>query len=298
MPRKHPLPAGANPAEHTPEAVVARMAASGALCVKIALEDGFGDQADWPIMSAQTMARVRAATKKHGMFLAVHANALDMQRMAVAGNVDLIVHGIWNWNQLQDQQGIPAAVGEHLRNVRDKKIGYQATLRVMPGVTELVDPALLDDPVYAKVVPPRLLAWYRTDPRSGSSARCSGRTLMPRRCSRANAPRMSTGPRPNTACARCGTSIELGAAHVVRQRYPLRAHLRQSARLRHLPGNAIDGTGGDSVVGDFAAATINNARQLGLAKDYGTIEKGKIANLCSSTPTRCQASLPGPRSTR
>ena len=29
----------------------------------------------------------------------------------------------------------------------------------------------------------------------------------------------------------------------------------------------------------FAAATINNARQFGLDKDYGTIEKGKIANL-------------------
>ena len=29
----------------------------------------------------------------------------------------------------------------------------------------------------------------------------------------------------------------------------------------------------------FAAGTINNARQLGLEKDYGTIEKGRIANL-------------------
>jgi imidazolonepropionase-like amidohydrolase len=27
------------------------------------------------------------------------------------------------------------------------------------------------------------------------------------------------------------------------------------------------------------AATINNARQFGLAKDYGTVETGKIANL-------------------
>ena len=29
----------------------------------------------------------------------------------------------------------------------------------------------------------------------------------------------------------------------------------------------------------FAAGTINNARQIGLEKDYGTIEKGKVANL-------------------
>jgi imidazolonepropionase-like amidohydrolase len=29
----------------------------------------------------------------------------------------------------------------------------------------------------------------------------------------------------------------------------------------------------------FAAGTLNNARQLGLDKDYGTLEQGKIANL-------------------
>ena len=29
----------------------------------------------------------------------------------------------------------------------------------------------------------------------------------------------------------------------------------------------------------FAAGTINNAKQLGLDKDYGTVEKGKVANL-------------------
>jgi hypothetical protein len=48
----------------------------------------------------------------------------------------------------------------------------------------------------------------------------------------------------------------------------------------------------------FAAGTINNARQLGLDKDYGTIEKGKIANLLlldanplASVEAPCQYSL-------
>ncbi len=162
--REHPLPAGADPAEHTPEAVVERIAKSGAICVKITLEDGFGDRSDWPLMSAETLRRVRAATRKHGLLLSVHANALDMQRIAINGNVDLLVHGVWNWNEVDGQPGMPAVIATHLRNIYDKKIGYQATLRVLPGVTDLLDPRLLDDPMYAKVVPPRLLAWYRTEP--------------------------------------------------------------------------------------------------------------------------------------
>jgi imidazolonepropionase-like amidohydrolase len=36
---------------------------------------------------------------------------------------------------------------------------------------------------------------------------------------------------------------------------------------------------GVSMRGILEAATINNARQFGLAKDYGTVESGKIANL-------------------
>ncbi|HEX6396375.1 MAG TPA: hypothetical protein VFZ95_03040, partial [Steroidobacteraceae bacterium] len=162
--REHPLPKGANPAEHTPEAVVARIAKTDALCVKITLEDGFGDRNDWPLMSMETLRRVRAATRKHGLLLVVHANALDMQRKAVEGQVDVIEHGLWNWNQLQNQPGIPREVADHLRTIHDGKIGYVATLRVIPGVTDLLDSTLLDDPVYAKVVPPALLKWYRTDP--------------------------------------------------------------------------------------------------------------------------------------
>jgi imidazolonepropionase-like amidohydrolase len=276
---KHPLPAGAKPAEHTPEAVVARIAASGAICVKIALEDGFGDGADWPIMSAETLARVRAAVTKHGMFLAAHANALDMQRMAVKGDVDLLLHGIWNWNQLQDRQGIPPEVAEHLRGVRDKKVGYQATLRVLPGVMDLLDPALLDDPVYAKVVPPALLAWYRTEPAQWFKRQVFGPNM--------DASAVLAGQR--AANQRWATSEH--GLRALRHLYELGQPMLLGSDTPSAPtyGNQpgydtykemqLMAQAGIPLSAIFAAGTLNNARQIGLEKDYGTIEKGKIANL-------------------
>ena len=276
---KHPLPADANVAEHTPEAVVERIAASGAICVKTTLEDGFGGASDWPIMSAQTLRRVRAATKKHGLILAVHANALDMQRMAVDGDVDLILHGLWNWNQLEGQEGMPAAIADHLRNVRAKKIGYQATLRVLPGVTDLLDPALLEDPVYSKVVPPRLLAWYRTEPAQWFKREVFGPTV--------DAPAILAGRR--AANDRWATS-ERGL-RALRHLYELGQPMLLGSDTPSAPtyGNQpgydtykemqLMVQAGIPLSAIFAAGTINNARQLGLEKDYGTIEKGKIANL-------------------
>ncbi|HUQ11951.1 MAG TPA: amidohydrolase family protein [Steroidobacteraceae bacterium] len=275
----HPLPAGAKSAEHTPEAVVDRIAASGALCVKVFLEDGFGDRADWPLMSAATLQRVRAAAKKHGLFVAVHANALDMQRMAVDGNVDLIVHGVWNWNAAQNEKGLPPVIAEHLRHVHDRKIGYQATLRVLPGVTDLLDPGLLEDPVYRKVVPPALLAWYHTEP-----AQWFKREIF--------------GPNPDAAAIRNRIQHEEehwetseNGQRALRHLYELGQPMLLGSDTPSAPtyGNQpgydtfkemrLMAETGIPLSEIFAAATINNARQLRLDRDYGTIEKGKIANL-------------------
>jgi imidazolonepropionase-like amidohydrolase len=274
---EHPLPASADPAEHTPEAVVARIAASGAICVKITLEDGFGERNDWPVMSAETLRRVRAATKQHGLFLAAHANALDMQRMAVEGNVDLLLHGIWNWNQLDGEPGIPPQVAAHLRRVRDRQIGYQATLRVLPGVTDLLDPTLLDDPVYAKVVPPSLLAWYRTDEAQWFKREVFG----------ANAE--AAAIRPRTTAASWATS-ERGT-RALRHLYELGHPMLLGSDTPSAPtyGNQpgydtfkemrLMAEAGIPLSAIFAAGTLHNARQLGLESDYGTIEPGKVANL-------------------
>jgi imidazolonepropionase-like amidohydrolase len=277
--REHPLPPGANLAEHTPEAVIERIAETDAICVKITLEDGFGDRTDWPLMSMDTLRRVRAATRKHGLLLVVHANALDMQRKAVEGQVDIIVHGVWNWNELQNQPGMPTAVAEHLKNVYTHKIGYQATLRVIPGVTDLLDPQLLDDPVYAKVVPPAILKWYHTD-----AAQWFRKEVF--------------GPNPDAAGILAGRraadsrwATSENGMRALRQLYELGQPLLLGSDTPSAPtyGNQpgydtfremqLMARAGIPLAAIFEAATINNARSYRMEKDYGTIEKGKVANL-------------------
>jgi hypothetical protein len=44
---QHPLPPGEDPARHTPEFIVDQIAASGARCVKIFIEDGCGERSGW-----------------------------------------------------------------------------------------------------------------------------------------------------------------------------------------------------------------------------------------------------------
>jgi len=158
----HPLPAGADAAQHTPEAIIGRLATNGVRCIKIFIEDGFGPANDWPIMSKETLQRVRAETRKRGLLLIAHANAIDMQRIAAVAQVDVIAHGLWNWNEYSTDQGVPPAIAAHLREIHAKKIGYQPTLRVIAGLADLFREDTLKDPAYAKVVPPSLLAWYAT----------------------------------------------------------------------------------------------------------------------------------------
>jgi imidazolonepropionase-like amidohydrolase len=276
---KHPLPEGAKAADHTPEAVVERIAASGALCVKVFLEDGFGMVNDWPLMSSDTLRRVRTAAMKRGLFVAAHANAVDVQRMAIDGNVDLLVHGIWNWNQLQDEQGIPPAIAAHLQRIRDRKVGYQATLRVLPGVSDLLDPTLLDDPVYAKVVPPELLAWYRTDEAQWFKKEIYGPApdaaaiLAGQRAANARWATSENGMRALRFLYEIGQPLLLGSDTPSAPTYGNQPGYDTYKEMRlmvqaGIPLSAI-----------FEAGTINNARQLGLAKDYGSIEPGKFANL-------------------
>jgi imidazolonepropionase-like amidohydrolase len=272
---KHPLPAGADASQHTPEAVVDRIAASGARCVKIALEDGFGGASDWPMMSEATLKRIRAATRKRGLPLLAHANAIDMQRIAVAAEVDVIVHGLWNWNEYSTGEGVPQAIASHLRTVHAKKIGYQPTLRVIAALGDLFREDTLKDPAYAKVVPAPLLQWYSTPPGQWfkEEMRKDIGGLADMKAMHTFLVVGSQGMRATKYLHDLGHPLLLGSDTPSAPTFGNQPGYDTYREMRMMAQSGVP------LPAIFRAATINNAKQFGLEKDYGTVEPGKVANL-------------------
>jgi imidazolonepropionase-like amidohydrolase len=273
---KHPLPAGAKAEEHTPEAAVQRIAESGAICVKVFIEDGFGARSDLPILSNALLQRVRTAAHQRGLLVLAHANAVDMLRIAVANNVDVIAHGTWNWLEADRKPGVPEAIATPLREVHRKNIGFQPTVQVIQGLGAMFDPATLEDPQYSKVVPSTMMMWYRTDEAqffvdmerswTGSGTTDAQRREMYNRIG-------EQGMRAMKYLHDLGHPLLLGSdtpaapTYGNQPGYNTYREMQMWARAG-IPPRAI-----------FDAATINNARQFRLEKDYGTIERGKVGNL-------------------
>ena len=151
-------PPGIDPALHTPSAVVARMKADGAICVKTYFERGFGPMKNLPVPKAETIRDVIRAAHAAGLPVLMHANAAEAQAFGVAAGVDILAHGLWNG----PPDTTTSSVAEILDGVVAKNIGWQPTIQVLYGERDLFDPSFLSDPALARALPQSLLDWYRT----------------------------------------------------------------------------------------------------------------------------------------
>ena len=92
-------PEGIDPSLHTPQAVVTRMKADGAICVKTAFERGFAADRNLPVPKLDTIRALVRAAHAAGMPVLLHANSDEAQRFGLDAGVDILAHGLWNWNQ-------------------------------------------------------------------------------------------------------------------------------------------------------------------------------------------------------
>ncbi|MDC0434319.1 amidohydrolase family protein [bacterium] len=264
--------------EQTPQSIVKNMQANGDICIKLFFENGFGPRNDLPLPSQAAFKKLIAAAREAGLIVVGHANAFDMQQLAVDAGVDVLGHGVWNWGFHRSASGLPEPIARHLDTVIDRKISYQPTLRVIDGIQALFDPNTLDDPHLEHVVAPTLLNWYRNPEAQWFKA-----TLLEDEVELGGLPDnvihrimaevANKGERALNYLVEQGHPVLLASDHPAHPGHANHPGYSSYLELTHL---AKLGIPLDKIL---AGATLNNAQAFGLSNDYGTVEVGKLANL-------------------
>ena len=276
-------PAYLDPRNYTPARAVDRVVEAGGICVKVFDESGFGGVFHWPVPSAETLAALRAETLGRKLVLVVHANAVESWRDAINAHVDVIAHGLWHWGGERFAAVPPPEASEVIRAAARAGIGVQPTSQVVYGELSIFDRSLLDDPRFAEAVPHSLVTYLKTE-----QAKASAQAL-------ADQYRQAFARLHPPASMDFATAISIAPA-----RAAATLHLMQEDDVKLLFGS--DTPSGDGGIGNppglngrfemsrwveagvplariLRAATLDNALAFGLAKDLGTIEVGKQADL-------------------
>ena len=274
--QKDAIPARYDPADHSPDAAVSRVAAAGGACVKAHYEPGFDPAlGKLPVPTVSMMTGVRDASRRHKLPFLLHANSLEAHRFAADVKPDAVVHGLWNWGPGDAADtDVPARIREVLDAERQAGVAMMPTTRVIGGLADLFVPAFLDDPQLARVLPARILAWYRTK---------DGQSFAREITEGASGPALEAGNRRLAGVqaralraaayfSQSGGRILFGSDTPSAPTYANPPGYNGFLELRALESAGL------SPKQLLSAATIDNARFFGLT-DYGTIEPGKIASL-------------------
>lgn len=278
-------PSNFNTANHTPEAVVKRMKKDGASCIKVYIEDGFDKASHWPMISLNLLKRVRKAADKHDLIVMAHANALDMQEIALAAEVDVLAHGMWNWlDESHSGDLTKNELPDRIKNVANgilaTNTAYQPTINVMRSLRDLNVPGHLDTNAYQNVVPQQILNWYNTEEGQWFAKvmqqgwQSNGRQITD----------IEQITARQTVIMKQGTKVldylyKQGHKPLLATDTPPAPTFASQPGLSALLELEAMHELGVSLPDLLKAATINNAQTFGLEKDYGSVKTGKIANL-------------------
>ncbi len=139
--------------QETPEAVIARIADEGAICVKTVYET-FAQMTP----SVEELKALVVAAHARGLPVFIHANRREGQALAVAAGVDVVAHGMWrNQNEAPELDDEARTI---LSGVVSNKIGYQPTTQVIVGEIDTLDENYLNRPVLADVYAAKMIEWY------------------------------------------------------------------------------------------------------------------------------------------
>jgi len=271
---EYPIPKKYNKQNHTPNAVVERIAESGAIAVKTYYEPGFDPtKPAFPIPSVQLMSELKEETHKKNLVLVAHGNSIEAHRFLGNLNVDIIAHGLWNWEKytLGNTNEIPKEIAEILDIEIKNNIGYMPTLQVINGLRTLANSDFLNNPELINVLPKNLIDYYNENANNmytyvfGDS---------PKNIIINNFNRISNQGKAslkymndNNGLIFFGTDTPSSPTYGNPPGYNGYLEMLEM-RNAGIPLSKI-----------FTSATIENAKAFKLDHLYGTVEKGKKANL-------------------
>jgi imidazolonepropionase-like amidohydrolase len=270
----HPedFPPNQDPQTHTPKAAVERIKAEGGICVKTFFEHGFGKDKNLPVPSAELMKDIVAQAGAAHLPVLLHASSVEAQTFGLDNGISIFAHGMWNWGPYFDPEKLPPEIQAVLDKVIDRNIGYQPTLQVIRGLQLMYDPAYLDRPEVRRVLPPKLMEWYRT-----------GEGQWYQRA-------LAQGTSDAVIVDRLGATLSRGSRVVQylaqhNARFLFGTDTPSGPTIGNLPGlngylemqNLVKA--GMSLRQLFEAATLSNAKAFALDGQIGTVQPGKRANL-------------------
>jgi imidazolonepropionase-like amidohydrolase len=276
-------PDGVDPAMHTPQAVVSRMKADGAICVKTFFERGFGGVRDLPVPKLETIREVVKAAHAAGMPVLMHANSDEAQRFALDAGVDIVAHGLWNWYQ---EHSTTSEVTPGIKKILDdgvaQNVGWQPTIQVLYGIRDLFSTSFLSDPRLSRVLPSNLIDWYRSPEGQWFRVMLSQDMKLPADANSSELERVL-----NLRFAPVVDRVKHATAYIVARhgRILFGTDTPSAPTYANPPGlngwlemhRLIDA--GETPAQIFKSATLTNARALKLDRDIGTVQVGKRANL-------------------
>jgi imidazolonepropionase-like amidohydrolase len=276
-------PDGIDPAMHTPQAVVSRMKADGAICVKTFFERGFGEVRDLPVPKLETIREVVKAAHAAGLPVVMHANSDEAHRFGLDAGVDVLAHGLWNWSQ---EHSTASELTPGIKTILDDEIaqnvGLQPTIQVLYGLSDLFDTSFLSDPRLLRVLPLNLIDWYRSPEGQWFHVAISQEMKLPAAAS---------PTQPDAAI------VQLFGRVIDRDKHATAYLVARHGRIlfgtdtpsgptyANPPGlngwlemfRLIDA--GETPAQVFKSATLANAQAFKLEQDIGTVQVGKRANL-------------------
>jgi len=275
-------PAGLDPREYTPARGVDRVVDAGGVCVKTFVEPGFGGIFHWPVPSGETLAALRAETRRRGLTFIVHANAVDAWRAVLDAHADVIAHGLWHWSGDRFVTAPPVEAREVIRAAAQAGVAVQPTLQVVYGEQSIFDRSLLDDPRLAEALPRVLIAYLKSD-----EAQASARAVADeyRKAFASLHPPSSMEVTSAVAVASARATATLRIMQEEKARLLFGSDTPSGEGIGNPPG--LNGRmelsrwseAGVPLARILRAATLDNAAAFGLSKDLGTIEVGKRADL-------------------